>query len=142
MKTTITLLLSLLLIACTPSSKDTDNKETPSDETTTEETTAPAEETAEQSTADLLIGTWVFEDPKIKIVQIINYHKDGTYTMKMGDIDIDGTWELTDGVLITKSRPDAPGQKKTITKIDAENLWTYWEPQGGVPREMKYVRKK
>lgn len=115
MKTTSTFLLALLLfsIGCSQS----------------------------KSTEELLLGTWVFEDTKIPITQIITYKEDGTYQMKMGEIDIDGTWELTDKLLITKSRPDAPGQKKTITKIDDKDLWTFWEPKGGVAREMKYKRK-
>ena len=90
---------------------------------------------------NLLLGTWTFTDPKINITQIITYNEDSTYKMKMGPVDIEGTWELNDSILITKSRPDAPGQKKTITRLDENDLWTIWEPKGGKARELKYTRK-
>ena len=96
----------------------------------------------DKTTAEKLLGTWEFEDKNIDIVQVITYKEDGTYQMKMGSMDINGTWELTDDVLITKSRPDAEGQKKTITKLVSDTLTTFWEPKGGTGREMKYVRSK
>lgn len=62
--------------------------------------------------------------------------------MKMGSMDINGTWKLTDDVLITKSRPDSDGQKKTIIKLTQDSLCTFWEPKRGTGRNMNYSRSK
>lgn len=131
-------MMAVLLVACTSNTAEQnqdakDNSEAP---------ISQEEVKTEKSQAEMLIGTWEFEDPKIKVVQIITYKADNTYQMKMGPVDVSGTWAFEDDVLVTKSRPDAPGQKKTITKLDEDNLWTIWEPKGGEPRELKYTRKK
>lgn len=135
----IYLLATLLLIG----SCGTENNLKEADKTqepTEQEVNQDKEE--ETSIKDNLLGTWEFEDTKINITQVITYNEDGTYQMKMASMDISGTWELTDDVLITKSRPDADGQKKTITKITQDSLCTFWEPAGGKGRQMNYVRKK
>jgi len=128
----------LFMAACSNNSAPVENE---TDHTSAEIEAETPVEVAEPSTSDLLLGTWVFEDPKIKITQIITYKEDGTYAMKMGEMDISGTWELNDQTLITKSRPDAPGQKKTITQIDENTLTTFWEPKGGKGRELVYKRQ-
>lgn len=118
----------------------------PYEETTTEpelhemDPEEAKQELAEVKLTDKLLGTWEFEDTKLGVTQEITYNEDGTYQMKMASMDISGTWELTDSVLITKSRPDAEGQKKTITQLTSDTLTTFWEPKGGKGREMKYVR--
>ena len=93
------------------------------------------------SKQDMLLGTWKFTDPKINITQIITYSKDGTYQLQMANMNIEGTWELVENLLITKSRPDAEGQKKEIIKLDAENLWVLWGRKGAEAKELRYVRK-
>lgn len=108
----------------------------------TEKPTVVSKPVNEISKSDLLLGSWKLHDEKIDVTQIITYKDDGTYQMKMATIDINGTWELIDSVLITKSNPEAEGQKKTITKLDSENLWTIWEPEGGKARELKYTREE
>ncbi|MDC0015186.1 hypothetical protein OAD98_01330 [Flavobacteriales bacterium] len=115
-------------------------------ESTTMETTAEQETTPqvveENTITDKLLGTWEFEDTSLNITQVITYQEDGTYQMKMGSMDINGTWKLTDDVLITKSRPDSDGQKKTIIKLTQDSLCTFWEPKGGNARNMNYLRSK
>ena len=113
---------------------------TPNTETKEQETVEVGE--VDKTTAEMLLGTWEFADEKLSVVQIITYNEDGTYQMKMASMDINGTWELNEDVLITKSRPDSDGQKKTITKLDSDSLCTFWEPKGGTGRQMNYVRKK
>ena len=115
-------------------------------ESTTKETTAEQETTSEvveeNTKTDKLLGTWEFEDTSLNITQVITYQEDGTYQMKMGSMDINGTWKLTDDVLITKSRPDSDGQKKTIIKLTQDSLCTFWEPKRGTGRNMNYSRSK
>lgn len=146
MKQLLYLFICIFIAACSPNPQQ-DNSETQekdeSENTLDTEVEETVETQTEMSKAELLLGTWQFEDPKLKVVQVITYNADGTYQMKMANMDISGTWELEDDILTTKSRPDAPGQKKTITKLDAENLWTYWEPAGGgKARELQYKRVK
>ena len=141
MRILLTFIIAALFASCGTSS----NQEATSNEPVTgseqKEVVVEEEEKTEESSTNLLLGTWTFEDTKLKVVQIITYKEDGTYSMKMGPVDIEGTWELNDNILITKSRPDAPGQKKTITKLDESSLWTIWEPKDGKARELKYIRK-
>lgn len=141
MKTLITLTIAIFLFSCggNANKEEATNNETPN-QTTQIETEEPAATSEPEETVNHLIGTWTFTDPKINVTQIITYKEDNTYTMKMGPVDIEGTWELNDSILITKSRPDAPGQKKTITKLDESDLWTIWEPKGGKARELRYSR--
>lgn len=142
------IIFSCIVFAACNANQSTENTnnvdENAASESTTETTAEEAPEAeAEPNNAELILGTWEFEDPKLKVTQIITYNEDGTYQMKMASIDVSGTWELDGDVLTTKSRPDAPGQKKTITKLDEDNLWTNWEPAGGgEARELKYVKKK
>lgn len=140
MKLIYTFVALLIITACSNSSNSDAAKTEDPTEITTSQEIAPKVE-VEKSTSDLLMGTWVFEDPKINITQIITYNEDGTYALKMGELDISGTWELNDSILITKSRPDAPGQKKTITQLDETTLATFWEPKGGKGRELVYKRQ-
>ncbi len=111
-----------------------------------ENTTSEQETTqvvvAENTMADQLLGSWEFADTTMQITQIITYQENGTYQMKMGSMDINGTWELTNNVLITKSRPDSDGQKKTINKLTQDSLCTFWEPKGSPARNMNYIRSK
>ena len=95
-----------------------------------------------ETTIDSLLGSWEYENPNMPVKQVITYKEDGTYQMRMASMDITGTWELTDDVLITKSSAEAKGQKKTIIKITQDSLCTFWEPaDGGEGRPMNYVRK-
>lgn len=96
----------------------------------------------ESSMADMLLGTWEFTDPKIKVTQIITYKEDGTYQLLMGQMEIDGQWELNENILISKSRPDAPGQKKTIKELTSKKLTVLWERPGAESKELTYLRKE
>ncbi len=139
MKFLHTFIIALLFASCGNSNKtDATKNETEADTASTE---VAIEEEQEEEAPNLLLGTWTFADPKLKVEQVITYKEDGTYSMKMGPVNVEGTWELNDSILITKSRPDAPGQKKTITKLDETSLWTIWEPKGGKAREIQYKRK-
>jgi hypothetical protein len=136
MKLIYSITAMLFITAC--SNNTAENVESPAEPKTENPV---VQEEIKKSDADLLIGTWVFDDPKIKVTQIITYKDDGTYSMKMGEMNIAGTWELNDNILITKSRPDAPGQNKTITNIDEHSLTVFWEPPGGKGRELIYKRQ-
>lgn len=138
--------LALFLFACSSPVKETENKTDGKEEEVSgnaemEFYEPEAEVIIEYDLSKSLIGTWVYSNKQIGVEQVITYKKDGTYEMNMAEHKINGTWELNNNILITKSSPDAPGQKKTITNIDENNLWTIWEPKGGEAKEMKYIRK-
>ena len=138
MKYTYLVFALLFTFSCSNEQKSTETQAEPD---STEQEIAQEEEVEVESLSDKLMGTWEFEDTKLGVTQSITYSEDGTYNMKMANMDINGTWELTEDVLITKSRPDAEGQKKTITKLTQDSLCTFWEPKGGTGRQINYVRK-
>lgn len=137
----IYLILTLLALAACNSSNPSNG------ETLQEQSDEPIHEDVqvanpEASKKEMLLGTWEFTDPKIKVTQVITYKEDGTYQLQMASMNIEGTWELNDNLLVTKSRPDAPGQKKEILKLDSENLWVLWGREGAEAKELRYVRKQ
>ncbi len=136
-----TYLLATLIFLGSCGTENSEKETTTKPELTNQETTQE-EEVVELSIKDKLLGTWEYEDDIMPVKQVITYNEDGTYQMKMASMDISGTWELTKDVLITKSSPEADGQKKTITKLTQDSLCTFWEPKGGEGRQMNYVRKK
>ncbi|MDB4089522.1 hypothetical protein N9544_07880 [Flavobacteriales bacterium] len=139
MKYTYLLASLLFLGSCGTESTAIDTTTNP--ESTEQETVEVGD--VEKTTTEKLLGTWEYEDENMPVKQVITYQEDGTYQMKMASMNISGTWELNEGILITKSRPDSDGQKKTIIKLDSDSLCTFWEPQdGGVGRNMNYARKK
>ena len=132
MKYVYLIALLFALGSCDTSTENTNNQD--------EQTSENPKTSNENSNSEMLLGTWKLDYKEVDIIQLITYNSDGTYQMTMGPREVNGTWELTDSLLITKSSPEAEGQKKTIIKLDSKDLWTNWEQQSGTTKELKYVR--